>query len=211
LRTVLKLYAFFHWSIIAFYQFRPLGGVQYGRQFDHGFLLVFNTHFLSSKHQSKVTRVFSIVHDGGMSILATRERSRQEMTSSVDRTIMVFSSCSTDTFRLASTLSTLLALFQWLQTAEFLFRSLRGRSGREMTSPFNPLTPILYRSTVESFHLYLTVQKLFDFFVLPGFCHRGLKVWRHFGNNCPKRLFRHLESLLEPPFTRPCRLSHHAR
>ena len=44
----------------------------------------------------------------------------------------------------------------------------RWRPKAEMTSPFDSLTPILYRTSVEIFRLSLTVQKLFECISLAG-------------------------------------------
>jgi hypothetical protein len=50
-----------------------------------------------------------------------------------------------------------------------------------MTSPFAFFTPILYRSAVESFHLPLTILKLFDHSLLVGFSHRMPKLHGFWG------------------------------
>jgi hypothetical protein len=59
-------------------RFRPLGAhkLEVTSPFDSStsFLLVFNTHYLSSKHRSKVAPSFLVVYYGGMSISTARGR-----------------------------------------------------------------------------------------------------------------------------------------
>jgi hypothetical protein len=50
----------------------------------HGFLLVFNPHYLSNMHHLKVTPNFLIVDNDGMSISTARGRLRPEVTSPFD-------------------------------------------------------------------------------------------------------------------------------
>jgi hypothetical protein len=54
------------------------------RQFDHGFLSAFPTHFLSNMHRFKVILDFLIVNYGKMLISISRGRPRPEVTSRVD-------------------------------------------------------------------------------------------------------------------------------
>jgi hypothetical protein len=61
-----------------------------------------------------------------------------------------------------------------------------GRRRPEATSPFDSLTPILYRLPIDSFCLFLTVEKLFDLFSLAGNSHRDLKSWGFWGITAPK-------------------------
>jgi hypothetical protein len=93
---------------------------------DHGFLLVFNTYYLSGMHSLKVTPIFLIVDYGGISISTARGRLTPKVTSPVDRATTVFYSCFVHTFRLSCTVSTLLALLLMPKTAERRFRPLGG-------------------------------------------------------------------------------------
>jgi hypothetical protein len=59
LRTVHQLYAFFDRSVMAVCRFQPPRATQIGnniaiQQFDHGFLFVFNTHYVCKMHRMKV-------------------------------------------------------------------------------------------------------------------------------------------------------------
>jgi hypothetical protein len=80
---------------------------------DHGFLLVFNTHFLSNMHRFKVILAFVIVDYGTMSISTTTGRPRPEMTPTVDKATTDFNLCPTNVSVLLCTVHKLFAFFHW--------------------------------------------------------------------------------------------------
>jgi hypothetical protein len=90
-----------------------------------------------------------------MSLSTARGRSRPEVTSHVDRTTTVFSSCFVESYRLSCTVSTLIAHFVLPKFGGRTISAARGRVTPEMKSPFNFLSsilyfmPILYGSTFE--------------------------------------------------------------
>jgi hypothetical protein len=89
-----------------------------------------------------------------------------EIVSQFVRLITGYSSVSFCCTRLSATVRNFLRVL-WLSS----FRSevvslLRGRGRPEMTSPFDSSTPILYEWPVDTFYSSLSIQKLFNFFVL---------------------------------------------
>jgi hypothetical protein len=59
------------------------------RESDHGFLSVLNTNFRSMAARSEVKCDFSMVNNGGLSILATRRHLQPEVTSLFDSSTTV--------------------------------------------------------------------------------------------------------------------------
>jgi hypothetical protein len=90
------------------------------------FLFVFNTCFSSIKLISTVIRVFFMSSYWWNVDSNCYGRYRQKMLSQVDRTTIVFSSCSTDVFHLSLTVLTLYSLFQLSKTAKCQYRLLGG-------------------------------------------------------------------------------------
>jgi hypothetical protein len=124
---------------------------------DHGFLLMFNTYYLSGMHSLKVTPIFLIVDYGGISISTARGRLTPEVTSQVDRATMVFYSCL---LHLPSILYRfdVISSFVIAGNGRKTISAARGRSKPEVKSPFDSLTPIWYRSVLEFFDYLLPVQ-----------------------------------------------------
>jgi hypothetical protein len=96
------------------------------RKLDHGFLLVFITHYVCKMRRLKVIPSLSIDDYGGMPISTAGGRLRREMTSPVDRATAIFCSCFVDIYRLSCTVSTLLALLLLPKLSGRRFRPLGG-------------------------------------------------------------------------------------
>jgi hypothetical protein len=109
-------------------------------KFYHGFLLVFNTYYLYGMHRLKVAPIFTIVDYGGMSISTARGRLMPEVPSPVDRATTVFYSCFVGSYRLSSTVSTLLAFLFIAKNGGKTISAARGRAIPEVKSPFDSLT-----------------------------------------------------------------------
>jgi hypothetical protein len=100
-------------------------------KFDHGFLIVSNTHYWPRTRRLKVIPNLLTVDYGEMSISTARRRLKLEMRSPVDRANTVFYSCFVDNYRLPCNVSTLLALFLLPKMAEKLFRPLESVLGQK--------------------------------------------------------------------------------
>jgi hypothetical protein len=104
-----------------------------------------------------------------MSISTVKGCLTPEVTSSVDRATTVFKSCFVDIYRLSCTVSTLLAFLLLPKMVERRFRP-RGacQTGSDVTVRF--LDPDLVLIVFGILRLFLTDQKLFDFFDLHVKC-----------------------------------------
>jgi hypothetical protein len=71
-------------------------------------------------------------------------------------------------FSSISNLSQVFRVFYSFKIGPEVVLASRGHPKAKMTSPFDAPTPILYRLSVESFRLSLTVQKLFVCIYLAG-------------------------------------------
>jgi hypothetical protein len=141
---------------------------------DHGFLSVFNTHFLFNMHRFKGILVLVIVDYDEMSISTARGCPKPEATSPVDRATTVFA-CVPATFSVHLIPFRGISGFSLAETGEMSLSDARGRAAPEVTSPFDSLTPLWFRLAIENFPLSLTFKKFCDSFDYYCKCH--VKMW----------------------------------
>jgi hypothetical protein len=130
---------------------------------------VFNTHFSSNRHHSKVASISSVVDCSRISVSAARGSLRPGKMHSVDRAIIAFYSCSIDIYRLLSTVLTFKILFLLSVMAECQFRSMWGvetenevtiRNSRPQLCPGGPLKKFRLSLTIISYSRPLSWLKI---------------------------------------------------
>jgi hypothetical protein len=122
-------------------------------------------------HHLKVTSSFFIVDCGRRSISTAMGRLRPEIRPPIERATTVFYSYFVDNYRVSSLHPfDVISVFIVAENGGKTISAARGRVRPKMTSPFDFLTQIWYRSALDFIRLSFIVQKIFDVVYLLAKC-----------------------------------------